>query len=315
MTQPTDIIPTATPGVAATAMGGKDAGERPMLAMALRLVSAFLISIMFVTVKIVADRGVHIVESLFYRQFIACPMILGWAAWNGGIASLKTDKIGLHISRTAIGCTGMVLNFGSFILLPVAEATAIGFMVPIFGTVLSALLLREVTGWHRWAAVIVGLVGVLVIIRPGAGLNLPPLGLAVALAAAVVTSFIAILLRTLGKTEGATTTVFYFTALSVPPLGLLMLFFARAHDPATWGLLVLLGITGGLAQLCMTGALKFGPVSIVLPMDYSVIIWMTLIGWELFAEWPGSATWIGAVLIAGSGLYIAWREHVRSRAV
>lgn len=287
--------------------------ERPMFAIGLRLVSAVLVSIMFVTAKMAAGHGVHIVESVFYRQAIACPIVLAWSAYATGLGALRTNRIRIHMSRTVIGVTGMTLNFGAFILLPVAEATAMGFMVPVIGAIMSALLLREPTGIHRWTAVIVGFVGVLVVIQPGRGAAFPPLGLALSIAAAIMTALVAIFLRSLGRTEGASTTVFWFTALSVPPLGIGMLFFGQAHDAATWGLLVIIGVSGGLAQLCMTGALKFAPVSVVLPMDYSSLIWMTLLGWEFFGEWPGDTTWIGAVLIVGSGLYIAWREHVRGR--
>jgi drug/metabolite transporter (DMT)-like permease len=289
--------------------------ERPMFAIGLRLMAMIGLAVMFSAVKIADGRGVHIVESLFYRQLFACPVVLAWSAWTTGFGALKTRRIGVHISRTIIGMCGMVLNFGAYILLPLAEATAIGFMVPIIGTMLSALLLREKTGIHRWGAVVAGFVGVLVIVQPGHVTELPRLGLAVGLGAAAVTAIVSLLLRALGRTEGASTTVFYFTALSLPPLGILMLHFGRGHDPGTWALLVLIGVSGGIAQLLMTGALKFAPVSVVLPMDYSSLIWTTLIGWELWRAWPGTSTWFGAGLIVASGLYIAWRERVRAKDV
>jgi drug/metabolite transporter (DMT)-like permease len=177
---------------------------------------------------------------------------------------------------------------------------------------LSALLLREATGIHRWSAVILGFAGVLIMVRPDSG-HLPVLGLSVALSAAIVTAMISILLRQLGKTEGAAVTVFWFTFLSVPPLAILMIFFAQAHDPQTWGFIALLGVSGGIAQLGMTGALRWAPVSVVLPMDYSMILWATALGWLVWGEWPILTTWIGAILIIASGLYIVWREHVRAR--
>ena len=230
----------------------------------------------------------------------------------GGLATVRTRRIGVHASRMAIGLTGMCLNFLSYILLPPAEAATIGFTMPIFGTILSALILREATGWHRWGAVLIGFVGVLVMIRPDAG-HFPAQGVAVAIAAALVTASVSLVLRELGRTEPAGVIVFWFTALSMIPLGLAMPFVAQNHDWMTWGLLLMIGLFGGIAQLCLTAALRWGPVSVVLPMDYSAIIWTTLLGVAIGEDWPLATTWIGAMLIVGSGLYIAWREHVRAR--
>jgi drug/metabolite transporter (DMT)-like permease len=287
--------------------------ERPLQAMGLRLLAMVFLSAMFAAVKLANHRGVHVVESLFYRQALALPLVFAWIAATDGPRAIRTRRIGVHASRAALGLTGMVLNFGSYILLPLTEATAIGFTMPIFGTILSALVLRETTGLHRWAAVLLGFVGVMVMVRPDTG-HFPMAGVAIALTAAIVTACISLLLRELGRTENAGVIVFWFTFLSVPPLAAAMLFFGRAHDPATWALLLFMGIVGGAAQLCMTGALRWAPVSVVLPMDYSMILWATLIGWVIWDDWPIATTWIGAALIVSSGLYIAWREHVRARA-
>ncbi|MEJ7927245.1 DMT family transporter [Sphingobium sp. AN641] len=282
--------------------------------MGLRLLAMVFLSAMFAGVKMADARGVHLIESLFYRQALALPLVFAWVAWSDGAGAVRTSRIGIHASRAALGMVGMILNFGSFILLPLTEATSIGFTMPIFGTILSALILREATGWYRWGAVLLGFAGVLVMVRPDVG-HVPLTGLAVALSAAILTACISLVLRELGRTERPGVVVFWFTALSVPPLGMAMLFVGQAHDPVTWGLLLFIGIVGGLAQLCMTGALRWAPVSVVLPMDYSSIIWATLIGWLVWDDWPLATTWAGAALIVTSGLTIAWREHVRARRV
>jgi len=131
--------------------------------------------------------------------------------------------------------------------------------------------------------------------------------------AALVTASVSLVLRELGRTESAGVVVFWFTLLSMVPLGLAMPFYAQGHDLVTWGWLLLIGVVGGIAQICLTAALRWGPVSVVLPMDYSTIIWTTLLGVAIGQGWPMASTWIGAAMIAGSGLYIAWREHVRTR--
>lgn len=281
--------------------------------MALRLVAVICLAIMFVAVRLADERGVHVLESLFYRQALALPVVFVWIAMTSGVGSLRTHRIGVHASRTAMGLTGMALNFLSYILLPPAEAATIGFTMPIVGTVLSALILREATGIHRWAAVCAGFLGVLIMIRPDAS-HFPPMGLAVAIAGSIVTASVSLVLRELGRTENAGVVVFWFTLLSVPPLGIAMLFVGQNHDAATWGLLLLIGAVGGIAQLCLTASLRRGPVSLVLPMDYSMIVWTTLLGWLLWRDWPLASTWAGAALIIASGLYIAWREQVRGRA-
>lgn len=288
--------------------------ERPFFAIGLRLAAMFSITIMFALVKVLSERGVHLAESLFYRQALALPLVFAWIACTQGANAIRTRRIGVHVSRTALGLIGMALNFSSYILLPMTEATTIGFTMPIFGTILSALLLREMTGIHRWSAVILGFVGVLIMVRPDAD-HFPLAGVAVALSAAIVTAVIAIMLRELGRTEGAAVTVFWFTLLSMPPLGLGMLFYAQPHDGMTWALLALMGALGGIAQLCLTGALRWAPVSVVLPMDYSAILWATAFGWLIWNTWPLPTTFLGGALIVASGLYIAWREHVRTRQV
>ena len=286
--------------------------HRPLLAIGLRLTAVICLSAMFVTVRIVDQRGVHIVESLFYRQALALPFVIAWLSLSGGLGAVRTQRIGVHASRMLLGMTGMLLNFLSYILLLPAEAATIGFTMPIFGTILSALILREATGVHRWSAVLIGFVGVLVMIRPEAG-HFPMQGVAVAIVAAIVTASVSLVLRALGRTENAGVVVFWFTTLSMIPLGIAMPFFAQSHDSLTWGLLLLIGCVGGIAQLCLTASLRWGPVSVVLPMDYSAIIWTTLLGVAIGEDWPMITTWIGASLIIASGLYIAWREHRRAR--
>ena len=164
---------------------------------------------------------------------------------------------------------------------------------------------------HRWGAVIMGFVGVLIITQPGAGMA--GWGIATGLIGALLSAGVSILLRQIGKTEGAATTVFWFSALSVPPTAIAFAITASPHPAQTWLLLALVGMCGGIAQMLMTASLKLGPVSLVVPMDYTGLVWATLFGWVLFDVLPGWSTWLGAPFVIGSGLYIVWREHVRRR--
>jgi drug/metabolite transporter (DMT)-like permease len=290
------------------------AGERPLAGVALRLLTALLLAIMFALVKLASTRGVNVVESLFYRQCGSALCATGFVALGPGFRTLRTKRVGAHVGRMALGVAAMGLNFIAFILLPLAEATTIGFSVPIFAVILAAVMLGEPTGRWRWGAVAAGFAGVLLIVQPGSG-DVPLLGASIALAAALLTASVTIVIRRLGKTERATTTVFWFAASSLVPLGLAMLFFARAHEGGTWGILAGLALAGGLAQLTLTGALRLAPVALVMPMDYTSLVWAVLLGAWIFGEVPSPWTWVGAPVIIASGLVIVWREQrLRRRA-
>jgi len=286
----------------------RPAEQRPLAGIALRLLTALLLAIMFALVKLASTRGVNVVESLFYRQCGSAFCATGVVALGPGFDSLRTQRVWAHVGRMALGVTAMALNFLAFILLPLAEATTIGFSVPIFSVILAALMLGEPTGKWRWGAVAAGFAGVLLIVQPGSG-GVPLLGASIALVAALLTASVTIVIRRLGATERSTTTVFWFAVSSLVPLGLLMFWFAGAHDGATWAMLAGLALVGGIAQLTLTAALRLASVALVMPMDYTSLLWAVLLGSWIFGELPSPWTWIGAPIIIASGLVIVWREH------
>ena len=286
--------------------------DRILAAVGLRLVSVAAFALMNLGIKLAEQAGAHLGEIVFWRQAGAALLITGVVAAGPGFSSLRTQRFGAHVGRMALGITGMGLTFYTVATLPLAEATTIGFSMPIFATVLGALVLKEPTGWRRWAAVACGFAGVLIVVQPGGGdLHVPLAGTLIGLAAALTTAFISILLRTIGRTERPLTTVFWFSALSVLPLGAIYAFVAQPHDAWSWAVLVGIGVIGGCAQLAMTGSLALGPVSAVVPMDYTALLWATLLGWLVFDRLPAPATALGAPIIIASGLYIVWREHRR----
>ena len=288
--------------------------QSPLRGIALRFLAIALLAGMTALVKLVSQRGVTLVETMFFRQAFAVPAILAWTALGPGIRTLRTQRLGRHFTRTMIGTAGMFGTLGAVFLLPLAEATTLQFTVPIFATILSTIMLKEVAGIHRWGAVLVGFAGVLIVVHPGQQGHFPLIGGLVGLYAAAMVALVAIQLRDLGRTEPSTTTAFWFSVLSVPMLGLIYPFFARSHDPATWSMIAAIGLVGGFGQIALTAALRWAPVSAVVPMDYSGMIWATLFGWLLFDALPTPSTWLGAPLIMASGLYIVWREHKLNRS-
>lgn len=295
-------------------MSAPDRRERRLFALLIRLMAAACLAVTFALVKIAADRGVHVIESLFYRQLFALPVVIAALALGPGFACLRTRHPGAHVTRTAVGMVGMIFNFLGVLMLPLAEATTIGFTAPIFATIMSALFLQERTGLHRWGAVAMGFAGMLVMVQPD-GDHFPLFGGSIALIGAFMTACVSILLRQLSRTEDPLAIVFWFCIFSLVPLGIGMLIYGHAHDAVSWGLLALIGVAGGLGQICLTVSLKWAPISVVMPMDYSSLIWASLFGWFFWSTWPGPATWVGAGLIVASGLYIAWRERVRRNPV
>lgn len=279
-------------------------------AIFLRLTSVALFATMNVLIKLAEAHGASLGEILFWRQFGAALLIVVIVASGPGFASLGTQRFGAHVLRCVIGLTAMSLTFWTLLLLPLAEATTIGFSMPIFATILGAIILQEATGWRRWAAVLAGFAGVLIVTQPGDG-HIPLLGIATGLGAAFCTACISILLRTLGKSEKGITTVFWFSTLSMLPLGIVYATAVKPHPPLVWGLLLGIGLLGGAAQIAMTRSLQLGAVSLVVPMDYTALLWATVFGWLVFGMLPVTSTWLGAPIIVASGLYIVWREHRR----
>jgi drug/metabolite transporter (DMT)-like permease len=284
--------------------------DRILPAIAMRLLSAVLFASMNAVIKLAEARGATLGEILFFRQFGAAILLVAIIATGPGLKSVATQRLPAHIARAVLGLSAMACTFTAVLMLPLAESTALGFTMPIFATILGALILHEPTGWHRWVAVAVGFAGVLVVAQPGGG-HFPLWGAISGLAAAFLTASVSILLRQISRTEGTMTTVFWFSTLSLIPLGIVYAFVMQPHVAIVWIMLLGVGVIGGTAQLAMTSALRLGPVSVVVPMDYSSLLWATAYGWLLFGMLPGKWTWVGAPIIILSGMYIVWREHHR----
>jgi len=286
--------------------------HRPLLALLIRLGAIGALATMSALIKLAAERGVHLLEIMFWRQFLTIPMVLAWVMATSGLSALATKRPGTHFLRGLYGTVGMVLNFGAVILLPLAEATTINFTVPIWAVLLSILLLKEKVGVWRWSAVALGFAGILVIAQPGGG-HFPLYGALVALGGAFMIALISIQIADLSRTDKPLTIVFYFALFTTPLAALSLPFVMTSHDSGDWLLLLGIGLAGALGQLLLTAALRFGKVASVIVMDYSGLFWATLYGWLLFGMLPPATTWLGAPLIVIAGLVIAWREHRLTR--
>lgn len=274
----------------------------------LRLGAMLAISVMFAFVKLAERNGVHILESLFWRQLAGMPVVVLWLWWMGSLSDIRTNRFGGHALRMFLGIGAMALNFTAMTLLPMAEAATISFAVPIFATLLAALLLREPTGRYRWGAVLLGFVGVLLAIQPGSNI-IAPTGALVALCGAGMTAAVTIQIRRLAIVETTGAIVFWFSLSSLLPLGIAMIFVAAPHSMQAIGYIALLSLAGAIGQILLTAALKHAPVAAALTMDYSSLIWAALLGLFFFGDIPGISVFTGAPVIIAAGLIILWREH------
>lgn len=296
-------------------MSASAAQPRPILALIIRLGAIAALSTMSALIKYVHQEGVHLIEILFWRQFLSIPILIAFVMATGqGMRAFATKRPKAHLVRGFYGLAGMVLNFGAVILLPLAEATTINFTMPIWAVILSTILLKDRPGIWRWSAVLLGFAGVLIIALPNVGANgIPPFGAAVALGGAFMIALISIQIADMSRTEKPISIVFYFAVVSAPICALGLPFVMTEHSLFVWGLLALLAFVGAIGQFLLTAALRYGEVSSVIVMDYSSLFWAGLYGWAVFGALPSSSTWTGAPLIVAAGLTITWREHVLAK--
>ena len=296
-------------------MDGSVANPRPFLALGIRLVTAVVFATMAMLVKLASERGVHLVEMIFWRQTLTLILIAGGLALLGKLATLKTKRLRNHAGRAVMGGVGMFFTYGAVILLPLAEATTLSYTAPFFAVVIAVAFFGEKVGIYRWAAVASGFAGVIMIMQPWQSLREVTLaGVAVALIAAAMVALISYQVQDLNKTESPWTIIFWFTALTAPTLLIAVPFFSSGHDQQTWLIVLAMALCGALAQILLTSSLRFGSAGVVLLMDYTSLLWATYYGWSVFDTTPSANLWLGAPLIIGAGLLIAWRERQIAKA-
>jgi drug/metabolite transporter (DMT)-like permease len=281
--------------------------HRNGLGIAYRTMAMVCVAGLTASVKWAGHRGIPVFELVFFRNAFAF-LPLGLYIWRTtGFSVLKTQRPWGHLTRSVAGLVGMCCSFSAVQRLALTEATAFTFAAPLFMTALSALMLREAVGRHRWGAVLVGFAGVLLMVRPQPGhMNLT--GVAFALTAAVGSALAMVQIRQISVTEKGATIVFYFT-LAGTLLGLgVSLFDWVTPDPATLAALIFSGLIGGVGQLFLTEAIRVAPVGVVAPFDYTQLIWATILGYLVWGELPQPVTLAGAAVVAASGLYILHRE-------
>lgn len=286
--------------------------EHPTLkGLILMLTSVFLIAVMNACAKL-ASAYHDPIEVVFYRGVIGISIMLSWLVFTGDYHRLYTDRPLAHAGRSLIGTASVCCVFWAYSLLPMSNVTAILLTSSIHVAILSGPLLGERMGPWRWGAVIVGLCGALIVASPsGHDFNLT--GTIVAFIASVTISIVTIFLRSMGKTEDAFTTVFYFSLVGTSLSGLYMIF--NGHAPSIPALLPLLGtgLASIISLILKTEAYKYGEVNYLAPCQYTAVIWAALLGFLFFGDTPTSNVIIGSSIIVAANLLIMWRENIHKR--
>ncbi|MCW6026494.1 DMT family transporter [Stenotrophomonas sp. SRS1] len=257
-----------------------------------------------------ATRYVPTQEVAFFRNAFGLLALLPMLI-RPGSAPLRTQQLPRYFLRSAIGLASMLCAFWAIGHLPISQAISLSYSTPLFVTIAAVLWLGETVRMRRWAAVIIGFIGVLIIVRPGSTSFTP--GTLVAVGAAVLSSLVAIQIKQLTRVDSADTVVFYTYVFWVPLSLVPALFVWVWPTGVAWVWLVATGVLGTLGQLLWTRALRLGEVSALTPISFMQLPLVSVLGWLLFNEALDRWTVIGAGIILGANAYIAHREAVLAR--
>lgn len=278
------------------------------------------------------DYALHqviLVRALVGMTFLMLLIGLTRRRTGAGFGQLRTARPGAHLLRVLIILASNVTFFTGLAAMPIADAVAVAYVSPLAVTALSVLVLGERVGPRRWAAVVVGLVGVVVMLRPGAGV-IQPAALLV-FVSAILYAAGNLLARRMGGTESAMTLSFFVQAGFIVTSAAMGLWAGDGHlasDDPLWGFLfrpwvwppladwpyfVATGLSVAIGGLMVTQAYRTTEAGLIAPFEYLGMPMAILWGVVMFGTWPDAVAWAGIALICGSGLYVMWRETVRRK--
>ena len=283
----------------------------PALTAALLMVAAAAVtSMQGLLIRVAADGGIHAFEIAFFRSFF------GFVAM-AVVVLATTRRVPRVTALRALGGSSlfhlmaMLSFFYGMAMMPLAESAALTFTAPLFGTLAAALFLGERVHARRWIAILVGFLGVLVVLRPG----MVPVGIGPALVLFSTVAFagVTVLVKRMTATEATTSVVFYqslFVSVLTLPAALPVW---TTPDPTMLAWLALIGALSTVGWLCFTRAFALADASALLPLEFTRLPFVALLGYLAFGEVPDVWVWLGAAVIFASGLAIAHRENAAAR--
>ena len=271
--------------------------------------ATFFGSFMGACVKLLSD-DLHPVIICFYRCLMGLIIITPFIIKNN-FQALQTDNMRLQILRALINIISMICWFTAIGMMHLEKATALGFTTPLFTTVLAVIVLGEVIRFHRTAALLLGFIGILIIIRPG---YVPfEFGTVLMLIASFSFSFVLIFVKKLSATDSSLTIIFYHLIYMTPVFFILSLFYWENINLNQLIIFTLMGASGLLSHWCLAQAFKMSDTTFVMPLQFTKLIWASLIGLFIFAEQPDIWTWVGGIIIFISVVYITYREAFKKK--
>ena len=284
--------------------------KNKLISVALLAIGATLFgSFMGAGVKFLSD-DLHPITICFYRCLMGLIIITPFVAKNN-FQALQTDNMRLQIFRALINIISMICWFSAIGMMHFEKATALGFTTPLFTTVLAVLILGEVIRFHRTAALLLGFIGILIIIRPG---YMPfEFGTILMLIASFSFSFVLIFVKKLSATDSSLTIIFYHLLYMTPAFFILSLFYWENISLNQLIIFSLMGASGLLSHWCLAQAFKMSDTTFVMPLQFTKLIWASLIGLFIFSEQPDIWTWVGGVIIFISVVYITYREAFKKK--
>ncbi|MGE3244878.1 MAG: DMT family transporter [Beijerinckiaceae bacterium] len=306
-----------------------------LLGIWLKLIAVLLFTVMLALAKGYSQYPLAVI--IFFRSFFALVVLVVWLAWRGAFPrALHTRRLPAHLVRSIAGIGSMFFIFAAYGMIPLAEATAIGYVQPLMVALLAALILRERITRLRIASIAAGFAGVILMLWEsiggvGGGGQQHALGAFSALMGAGLVAIAFIQIRRLTLTEDTGAIAFYFqattTLAALAVLGAAVLWPSGAPLAETmhsqvwvwprgfdWVALILIGVLGGVGQILMTQGFRYADASILAVFDYSSLIWAVLIGLAIFGETPTSYVMAGAAIVIAAGLAVVWEENQLRKA-
>ncbi|KPF41120.1 DMT family transporter [Rhizobium sp. AAP43] len=290
--------------------------QNPLRGILLKVSSIFFFVGMSTCIKL-AGAGIPPGQITFLRSAFAILPVVAYLAWRGELRqAIQTNNPLGHVKRGLIGVMSMGAGFYGLVQLPLPDAIAIGYAMPLIAVVFAAVFLKETVRLYRWTAVVIGLVGVLIISVPKLSLlgseglgSQAAVGAIAVLVSATLGAGAMLQVRQLVQEEKTPTIVLFFSVLAALLSTLTWFFGWVTLSNEALMLLVLAGFFGGVGQILLTESYRFADVSTIAPFEYCSIIIGSCVGYWLFSEVPTSTTLIGAAIVVSAGIFIIFREH------
>jgi len=302
--------PTPLPTLEPAGGGAAARRDDPLGGILLLLLAVLIFSCSDATAKYLSGE-LPLIEIVWLR-YLTFALLLVPPTLRGGRMVLRSTRPGLQLWRGLSMLASSLLFIACLPILPLADATSIGFVSPLFITALSIPFLGEQVGMRRWAAIVVGLIGVLIVVRPGTSAFQPaallPIFSALAWAAAIIIT------RKMSGADGTLTTLIFTALSSLLVVSVLVPFVWVMPTPRQVGLALVYGLFASGGQWLVVLAYHRAGASVLAPLTYSQLVWAAALGFLVFGAVPDTWTLVGAAVIIASGLYTAHRERIRARA-